>query len=119
MDALTAIADAHGVVIIEDAAEAHGAEYKGRRVGGLAKCGVFSFYGNKVITTGEGGMLTTNDREFHARAKAAARPCHEPAAAVFPRGAADLIIASPICKPPSVSRSLSASMISSNAVPRS
>ena len=69
MDALTEIADAHGVDIIEDAAEAHGAEYKGRRVGGLAKCGVFSFYGNKVITTGEGGMLTTNDREFHARAK--------------------------------------------------
>jgi perosamine synthetase len=69
MDALREIADAHGVDIIEDAAEAHGAEYKGRRVGGLAKCGVFSFYGNKVITTGEGGMLTTNDREFHARAK--------------------------------------------------
>lgn len=69
MDALTEIADAHGLAIIEDAAEAHGAEYKGRRVGGLAKCGVFSFYGNKIITTGEGGMLTTNDAEFYARAK--------------------------------------------------
>src|SRR5580692_4832944 len=69
MDALTEIGDAHGVDIIEDAAEAHGAEYKGRRVGGLAKCGVFSFYGNKVITTGEGGMLTTNDREFYERAR--------------------------------------------------
>ncbi len=55
--------------MIEDAAEAHGAEYKGRKVGGLGKCGVFSFYGNKVITTGEGGMLTTNDREFYERAK--------------------------------------------------
>ena len=55
--------------IIEDAAEAHGAEYKGRRVGGLGKCGVFSFYGNKVITTGEGGMLTTNDRAFYQRAR--------------------------------------------------
>jgi perosamine synthetase len=69
MDALTEIGEAHGVDIIEDAAEAHGAEYRGRRVGGLGKCGVFSFYGNKVITTGEGGMLTTNDREFYQRAK--------------------------------------------------
>ncbi len=69
MDALTEIGEAHGVHIIEDAAEAHGAEYKGRRVGGLGKCGVFSFYGNKIITTGEGGMLTTNDRDFYLRAK--------------------------------------------------
>ena len=69
MDALLEIGNAHGVDIIEDAAEAHGAEYKGRRVGGLGKCGVFSFYGNKVITTGEGGMLTTNDREFYLRAR--------------------------------------------------
>src|SRR5438445_1321885 len=69
MDALTEIADAHGVTIVEDAAEAHGAQYKGRRVGGLGRCGVFSFYGNKVITTGEGGMLTTNDRELHQHAK--------------------------------------------------
>jgi perosamine synthetase len=69
MDALTQIADAHGIAVIEDAAEAHGAEYKGRRVGGLGKCGVFSFYGNKVITTGEGGMLTTDDAEFYQRAK--------------------------------------------------
>ena len=69
MDALTEIADAHGLAIVEDAAEAHGAEYKGRRVGSFGKCAVFSFYGNKVITTGEGGMLTTNDREFHQRAK--------------------------------------------------
>ncbi len=69
MDALLEIGAAHGVDVIEDAAEAHGAEYKGRRVGGLAKCGVFSFYGNKVITTGEGGMLTTNDVDFYDRAK--------------------------------------------------
>ncbi len=69
MDALTTIAKAHNVTVIEDAAEAHGAEYKGRRVGGLGQCGVFSFYGNKVVTTGEGGMLTTNDRAFYLRAK--------------------------------------------------
>jgi perosamine synthetase len=69
MDALTEIANTHGLAVIEDAAEAHGAEYRGRRVGSLGKCGVFSFYGNKVITTGEGGMLTTNDRAFYQRAK--------------------------------------------------
>lgn len=69
MDALTEIGQAYSLDIIEDAAEAHGATYKGRRVGGLSKCGVFSFYGNKLITTGEGGMLTTNDRAFYERAK--------------------------------------------------
>ena len=69
VDALTTIAKAHDITIIEDAAEAHGAEYKGRRVGGLSQCGVFSFYGNKVVTTGEGGMLTTNDPAFYRRAK--------------------------------------------------
>lgn len=69
MDTLIGIADAHGLALIEDAAEAHGAEYKGRRVGSFGKCAVFSFYGNKVITTGEGGMLTSNDREFYQRAK--------------------------------------------------
>lgn len=69
MDALTRVAQAHSIAVIEDAAEAHGAKYKGQRVGGLSQCGVFSFYGNKVITTGEGGMLTTNDPKFYQRAK--------------------------------------------------
>jgi perosamine synthetase len=69
MDALNEIASANGLAIVEDAAEAHGAEYRGRRVGGLGRCAVFSFYGNKVITTGEGGMLTTNDRELYLRAR--------------------------------------------------
>ena len=69
MDALATIAKARNLILIEDAAEAHGAEYKGRRVGGLGQCGVFSFYGNKIVTTGEGGMLTTNDRAFYLRAK--------------------------------------------------
>ncbi len=61
MDPLLALADKHGIVVIEDAAESHGAEYKGRRTGGLGRAGVFSFYGNKIITTGEGGMITTSD----------------------------------------------------------
>lgn len=69
MDALEAIAHTHSLLIFEDAAEAHGAEYKGRRVGSFGQAGIFSFYGNKIITTGEGGMLTTDDGDFYARAK--------------------------------------------------
>lgn len=61
MDALNELACRHGILVIEDAAEAHGAEYKGRRTGGLGAAAGFSFYGNKIITTGEGGMITTND----------------------------------------------------------
>ncbi len=64
MDPLMELADSHGIAVIEDAAEAHGAEYKGRRAGGLGHAAGFSFYGNKIITTGEGGMITTNDREL-------------------------------------------------------
>ena len=52
------------MVVIEDAAEAHGATYKGRKVGSIGHLGVFSFYGNKIITTGEGGMVVTNNAEF-------------------------------------------------------
>jgi perosamine synthetase len=64
MDALNELAEEHGIWVVEDAAEAHGARYKGRRVGGLADAGCFSFYGNKIITTGEGGMITTNNAEI-------------------------------------------------------
>jgi perosamine synthetase len=69
MDALHAIANKHNLKIIEDAAEAHGALYKNRRVGGLGDCATFSFYGNKIITTGEGGCLTTDSDEIAARAR--------------------------------------------------
>ncbi|HEX6063912.1 MAG TPA: DegT/DnrJ/EryC1/StrS family aminotransferase [Longimicrobiales bacterium] len=69
MAALRAIAARHGLAIIEDAAEAHGAEYDGCRVGSLGDCGTFSFYGNKIITTGEGGMLTTNSDAIAERAR--------------------------------------------------
>ncbi len=69
MDRLMVIAKKHRLVVLEDAAEAHGAEFYGRRVGSIGDCGVFSFYGNKVITSGEGGMLTTNDPKIYARAK--------------------------------------------------
>ncbi len=60
MDALNAIASKHRLFVLEDAAEAHGALYKDRPVGSLGDAASFSFYGNKIITTGEGGMVTTN-----------------------------------------------------------
>lgn len=69
MGSILSIARRHGLRVIEDAAEAHGAQYKGRRVGALGDVGCFSFYGNKVITTGEGGMVVTNDREIADRAR--------------------------------------------------
>jgi perosamine synthetase len=59
--ALTAITDRHGLFLFEDCAEAHGARWGGRPVGGLTDAGTFSFYGNKILSTGEGGMVTTRD----------------------------------------------------------
>lgn len=67
MDCLHAIAKRHGLLVIEDAAEAHGATCRGRMVGGLGDMGCFSFYANKIITTGEGGMVTTNDGQLAER----------------------------------------------------
>jgi perosamine synthetase len=61
MDGLLALAAERGLDVVEDAAEAHGARYRGRRVGAIGRIGAFSFYGNKIITTGEGGMVVTND----------------------------------------------------------
>jgi perosamine synthetase len=64
MDAIIEVAERHRLYIIEDAAEAHGAEYKGRKVGNFGHIACFSFYGNKIITTGEGGMSLTNDEKL-------------------------------------------------------
>ena len=61
MDSLQAIATKHGIAIIEDAAHATGTRYRGRMVGSIGKLTAFSFYANKNLTTGEGGMLTTDD----------------------------------------------------------
>lgn len=60
MEPILEMANHYGLAVIEDAAEAHGARYKGQRVGGIGDIGTFSFYGNKIITTGEGGMIVTN-----------------------------------------------------------
>jgi perosamine synthetase len=64
MDPILKIAKKHSLFIIEDAAEAHGALYKGKIVGSIGDCGSFSFYGNKIITTGEGGMVVTNSKSL-------------------------------------------------------
>jgi perosamine synthetase len=64
MDPLLEMAERHGFHVVEDAAEAHGAEYKGRKAGSFGHAGCFSFYANKIITTGEGGMITTNDPDL-------------------------------------------------------
>lgn len=67
LDAIHDIARQHGLTVIEDAAHALGAEYKGRRIGGLSDLTIFSFHPVKHITTGEGGMVTTNSRELYEK----------------------------------------------------
>jgi len=64
MGIINEIAEKHDLKVIEDAAEAHGAEYKGKKVGSLSDVSCFSFYGNKILTTGEGGMCLTNDEKI-------------------------------------------------------
>lgn len=67
MDAINEIATIHGLWVIEDAAEAHFARYKGRSVGSMARIGTFSFYGNKIVTSGEGGAITCSDAALATR----------------------------------------------------
>lgn len=66
MDPILELGERHGVAVIEDACEAIGSEYKGRPVGALGDAGVFAFYPNKQLTTGEGGMIVTNRPEWDA-----------------------------------------------------
>lgn len=84
MDPLISLANQHGLAVIEDAAEAHGAEYlceRGsssavwRRCGGLGDISVFSFYANKLVTTGEGGMVLTNDAQIAEQARSLRNLC--------------------------------------------
>lgn len=69
MTALLALAKDRALAVLEDAAEAHGAQVSGVMVGALGKAATFSFYGNKIMTTGEGGMVTTDDASFAQRCR--------------------------------------------------
>jgi len=69
MDAIDEISRRRGIMIVEDAAEAHGAEYRGKKVGSFGKVSAFSFYANKIITTGEGGIVVTDDDELAERTR--------------------------------------------------
>lgn len=67
MDEILRISEKHNIYIIEDAAEAHGAEYKGQKVGSFSDIACFSFFANKNITTGEGGMVVTNNENLYEK----------------------------------------------------
>ncbi len=69
MDPVLELCKKNDLYVVEDAAEAHGAVYKGKKTGGIGVMGCFSFYGNKIITTGEGGMIVTNNEEFAEKAR--------------------------------------------------
>jgi perosamine synthetase len=69
MQPLLELADEYGLHVVEDAAEAHGAEYRGRRIGSFGTASCFSFYANKLITTGEGGMVLIDDDALAERAR--------------------------------------------------
>ncbi|MFA6635521.1 MAG: DegT/DnrJ/EryC1/StrS family aminotransferase [Candidatus Omnitrophota bacterium] len=78
MDPLRKLARKYDLYLVEDAAEAHGAEYRGERCGSLGDIGCFSFYGNKIITTGEGGMIVTNNRKITEKARLLKDLAHSP-----------------------------------------
>ena len=69
MDGLSAAVAGRGMLLVEDAAEAHGAQYRDRRTGSLGDVAAFSFYLNKVVTTGEGGMVVTDNPSIEAAAR--------------------------------------------------
>lgn len=69
MDPIVTLAAKHKLAIVEDAAEAHAAEYRGKKCGGLGHIACFSFFGNKIVTTGEGGMVVTNDEALAERCR--------------------------------------------------
>lgn len=80
MDVLVALCEQYGVPVVEDAAESLGATYKGKSSGTLGKIGIYSFNGNKIITTSGGGMLVTNDKELADKARFLSTQAREPVA---------------------------------------
>jgi perosamine synthetase len=78
IDSLLELADRHGLYVIEDGAEAHGAEYRGRKCGSMGHLAAFSFYANKIVTTGEGGMVVTDDDRLAERAVSLRNLCFHP-----------------------------------------
>lgn len=78
MDPILALAKKRGIAVLEDAAEAHGAKYKGKLCGSLGHLAAFSFYGNKIITTGEGGMVVTDDDALATRLRILKDLAHSP-----------------------------------------
>lgn len=79
MDPILELADAYGVPVIEDAAESLGARYKGRPSGTMGRLGIYSFNGNKIITTSGGGMLVSDDEDLIERARFLSTQAREPA----------------------------------------
>lgn len=77
MDPVMALAEKYGLMVIEDAAEAHGLDYKGRPCGSFGDISTFSFYPNKHITTGEGGMVLTNDEKLAERCRSLRNLCFQ------------------------------------------
>jgi perosamine synthetase len=75
MDPLLKLADKHGLAVIEDAAEAHGSDYRDRPCGSMGAISTFSFYPNKLVTTGEGGMLLTDDEKLADRCRSLRNLC--------------------------------------------
>jgi perosamine synthetase len=76
MDPILEISSRHNLIVIEDAAEAHGGVYKKRMCGSMSDIACFSFYGNKIITTGEGGMVLTNNKKYAEAARRFKDLCH-------------------------------------------
>jgi len=78
MDPILALARRHGLAVIEDAAEMHGQTYRGRPCGSFGDLSTFSFYPNKLVTTGEGGMIVTDDAALAERCRSLRNLCFQP-----------------------------------------
>lgn len=83
IDRLVALAKEHGIVLFEDAAHAHGSEWNGRRAGSFGLASSFSFQNGKVMTSGEGGMVTTSDAAFYEQCRSFANQGRRPGASFF------------------------------------